>query len=199
MAKLNKSTTQKKGAGKPRNVRTADTGKAVMGVGPTQTQQQELIIPVKNGAAEFTLHPSNIPWLANVAPSHQEWSLAGLRIWYEPRVGTTTAGTVAVALVQDFSDTTPQSLNSITRLSGSKRGAPWTPFVLSSPKNRWIPYISKLGFDLLTPVEKQLRALGKIVVFADVDLPADTVVGNIYISYIPGSSLRAPTDPSTQQ
>lgn len=170
-----------------------------MGSGPNLVQQQELILQVKKGASEFTLHPSSIPWLGTVAPSHQEWSLAGLKVWYEPRVGTTTAGTVAVAVVQDFSDTTPQSLSSITRLSGSKRGAPWTPFVLPSPKNRWVPYISKSGFDSLDAVEKQLRALGKVVVYADVDVDPAVVVGNVYVSYTPSGSLRSPTDPATQQ
>ena len=34
----------------------------------------------------------------------------------------------------------------------------------------------------MSAVEKSLRSLGKVVVYADVDLPVDTVVGNIYIS-----------------
>lgn len=204
MAKSQNYTTPKRKAGgrkkQNQNVRSVEVvplTRTVRGSGPTLATQQELVLQVKPGASQFVLHPSNIPWLAAVAPSHQEWSLAGLKVWYEPRVGTTTAGTVSAAILEDFSDTNPPSLTSITRLSGSKRGAPWTPFVLSAPRNRWVPYVSRAGFDAMDVTDKQTRSLGRIVVFADAD-NADVLLGNIFISYNPAGSLRKPTDPTLQ-
>ncbi|QRW39198.1 coat protein [Apple virus E] len=177
---------------------TVPQTRTVRGSGPTTSVQQELMIQVKKGSSQFVLHPSAIPWLSAVAPSHQEWCLADLKIWYEPRVGTTTAGTVAFAVQADFQDKIPDTLSSITRLSGSKRGAPWTPYVLSSPSNRWVQYVSGSVFAGLNPEDKTHRSLGKVVYYADVDTDNDTVIGNIFISYKPQLSLRMPTDPSTQ-
>lgn len=187
-----------KGNGLKAKLVTVPLSRAVSSSGPTATVQQELVIPVVKGASQFVLHPSTIPWLAAVAPSHQEWCLADLKVWYEPRVGTTTAGTVGFAVLPDFQDTAPISLASITRLSGSKRGAPWTPCVLSTPNNRWIQYASASAFAALSPTDKNVRSLGRIVVFADVDVDPAMILGNVYISYKPQNSLRKPTDPSTQ-
>lgn len=205
MAKSQNYTTPKRKArGGVRNGQrvskpvSAMTSQTVVGNGPEANSQQELILEVKAGAQEFLLHPSTIPWLAGVAPSHQEWCLAGVKMWYEPRVGTSTAGTVAVALLEDFQDTKPTTLPSLTRISGSRRGAPWTPFVLQSPRNRWVPYVSASVFDALDPVEKSLRSPGRVVYFADSDATAGTVLGNIFLSYNPQGSVRKPTDPGLQ-
>jgi len=193
---------KKNNAPKPLKARivTVPQSKSVSGSGPSKATQQELVIPVVPGANQFTLHPSNIPWMSGVAPSHQDWCLAGLRVWYEPRVGTTTAGTVAFGILTDFQDTVPLSLASITRLSGSKRGAPWTPCVLSSPSNRWVPYVSGSAFANLSVEDKNARSLGRIVAYADCDASMDpaTKLGNIFISYNPAQSLRKPTDPTLQ-
>lgn len=180
---------------------SARTSQAVMGRGPTAGKQQEMVIEVKKGANSFTLHPSEIPWLAQVAPSHQEWTLSNLRIWYEPRVGTNTQGTVALGTVADFQDLVPSSIDSITRLSGSKRGAPWTPFVINAPPAKWCDYISSTGFEALNGTDKNSRALGRIFVFADMDISfsADDIVGRVYIEYDAMRSLRKPTDPKLQQ
>lgn len=180
---------------------SARTNQAVMGRGPTTGKQQELVIEVVKGSNSFTLHPSQIAWLAQVAPSHQEWTLANLRIWYEPRVGTNTQGTVSLGTVADFQDLVPSSLASITRLTGSKRGAPWTPFVINAPPTKWCEYISSAGFEALNGTDKNSRALGRIFVFADMDstFPADEIVGRVYIEYDAMRSLRKPTDPTLQQ
>lgn len=203
MAKQTKNQKQVRGRkqGTARTV-SAPTSKTVMGRGPTMGQQQELVINVVKGMNDFTLHPAYIPWLAAVAPSHQEWCLSGLKIWYEPRVGTNVQGTVALGLLEDFQDNLPTSLESIIRLSGSKRGAPWTPFVINAPKQRWLAYSNKSDFESSTmnATDKNSRALGRIVVYADMDtaFSATDVVGRVYIQYNALASLRKPTDPSLQ-
>lgn len=204
MAKSQAYTTPKRRNAKPKNkpvqykVTLAPNSRTVVATGPAAQIQQELVLPVKKGAGAFTLHPSNIPWLKTVAPSHQEWSLSGLKVWYEPRVGSTTAGTVATAFLPDFSDTAPASLDSIIRLSGSKRGAPWTPSVLSIPKQTWHQYLKGADFAALSGTDMNTRAAGRIVYFADTDTDPAIVVGNIFISYDSSKCVRKPTDPNLQ-
>lgn len=205
MAKFQAYTTPKRKNGKPKNkpkqtkVTLSQNTRTVIANGPVQATQVELVLPVRKGAGSFTLHPSNIPWLKTVAPSHQEWSLSGLKVWYEPRVGATTPGTVSMGFLPDFSDTVPASLDSIIRLSGSKRGAPWTPYVFSVPKQTWHQYLKPADFENLSPTDKNERAAGRIVYFADTDTDNSTVLGNILISYNAANCLRKPTDPATQQ
>jgi len=204
MVKSQVYTTPKRKNAKPKNksvprqVTLAPVTRAVVASGPTKQAQVELVLPVRKGAGSFTLHPSNIAWLKAVAPSHQEWTLSNLRVWYEPRAGSTTSGTVALGFLQDFSDTVPASLDSIIRLSGSKRGAPWTPSVFNVPKPKWYQYLKGDDFAALSATDKNTRAVGRIVYFADTDTDASMVLGNILISYVPTLSLRYPTDPSTQ-
>lgn len=186
----------------------APTTRAVRASGPSNSQrQQELVIPVKvtNGdvggqtrqvAQEFILHPAYIPWLAQIAPSYQRWGLAGLKVWYEPRVSTSTNGTVAIAFVSDFKDATPTSLDQITRIKGSQRGAPWDKFNIPCQRSGTFEYTSQAAFDALSSDDKNTRALGRIVVFADMDAGFTDLAGRIYIEYSP--VLLDPTDPTLQ-
>ncbi|QKN22673.1 hypothetical protein [Erysiphe necator associated tombus-like virus 5] len=164
-------------------------------------RRQEEVIEVKahqagTSALEFVIHPSNIPWLSGIAPSFQKWGLQGLRVWYEPRVSTSTSGTVSMAVLSDFKDATPLSLKSLTSLKGATRGAPWDKFTLSCPKYRLYEYAS--DFQSLPTEDKNDRALGRIVVIADMDssFPVGDVIGRIYLEYTP--VLIDPIDPTLQ-
>jgi len=148
-------------------------------------------------AQEFTLHPTSIPWLAQIAPSYQKWGLQNLRVWYEPAVGTNTSGMVSMAILSDFKDATPISLQSLTSVSGAIRGAPWDKFTLSSPKYRTYDYVS--DFSGLTTEDKNARAAGRIVVLTDMNSsssPEGETIGRIFLEYTP--VLVDPVDPTLQ-
>lgn len=183
----------KKAGKKPKQVLVvAPQTRAVRGGGPTANRQQYMAIDVKKGSQSFVLHPDNIPWFAGIAPSFQRWGFNNLRIWYEPRASTTTNGNVAMAFLPDFKDATPTSFQSLTSVTGVKRGAPWDKFTLSSPKYRIFEYTKVAA---LSAEDSNSRALGRIVSFADVDDP-DVVVGRIYVEFTP--VMLDPTDPSLQ-
>lgn len=170
--------------------------RAVRATVPNTARKQELVIEVKKGTAStFTLHPQNIPWLAQVAPSFQRWGLQNLKVWYEPRVSSATNGTVSMGFLSDFKDAIPSSLRSLTSLTGATRGPPWATSTLSCPKFRTYEYAS---LDNFSAEDLNGRALGTIVVIADMDdsFSANDIVGRVYIEYTP--VLLDPTDPNLQ-
>jgi len=161
----------------------------------------EMIMAVKKGANQFVLHPDNIHWLKQVAPSFQRWRLSNLKMWYEPRVSTSTNGQVSMAFLSDFEDDIQSILTGIdglTRVGGSCRGAPWDKFNLNVPASRTCQYVNINKFSGMAGTDKNSRALGTLAVFADMDpeFSADSVVGRVYLQYTP--ILTEPTDPATQ-
>lgn len=89
-----------------------------------------------------------------------------------------------MAILSDFRDGTPKSLQSLTSVKGAVRGAPWDRFTLSSPKYRTYEYVNDINS--LTGEELNHRALGKIVVCADMDdtFAVGSIVGRIFIEYV---------------
>lgn len=182
----------------------APTTRAVQARVPASlNRKQELVLPVRKTAQtggdmaqEFVLHPSNIPWLKNIAPSFQRWGLQNLKVWYEPRVSSSTNGTIGMAIISDFKDATPTSLQSLTSVKGSVRGAPWDKFTLSCPKYRTYEFVN--DFPTLSSEDKNERALARIVAVADMDkeFGEGDLVGRIFIEYTP--VLVDPIDPLLQ-
>lgn len=161
----------------------------------------EIILEVKKGAQQFVLHPDNIPWLRQVAPSFQRWRLTNLKMWYEPRVSTTTNGTISLAFLSDFEDDTQsilQGIPSVTRVGGSCRGSPWDKFNLTVPGGRTCQYVNISKFSGMSGTDKNARALGTLVAYADMDpsFPDDSVVGRVFLQFVP--ILTEPTDPASQ-
>lgn len=142
-----------------------------------------------------TIHPASLPWLQGVAPSFQRWKLNNVKIWYEPRVSTSTNGTIAMAFQRDFQDGTPKTRSSLILSEGSTRSAIWDkPKPLQIPPGPAREYCSLSNFNALSPTDKNERALGRLFIWQDSD--AAMVGGYVYMSYTP--SLTGPVDPTTQ-
>nr|UYL95416.1 MAG: coat protein [Taian Tombu tick virus 1] len=181
--------TNQKNAQRPKLV-FAPQSRGVRATVPSDGEKHQIpILEIRKPAnknewvQEYIIHPDNIPWLEGIAPSYQRWGLKGLRVWYEPRATATTPGTVSMGILSDFKDGTPNSLQSLSSVKGTVRGAPWDRFVLSCPKYRTYEYVSDPSS--LNGEELNNRALGKIVVYADMDstFPAEAIVGRIFIEY----------------
>jgi len=148
-----------------------------------------------DGPTIVTIHPGALPWLQGVAPSFQRWKLNNVKIWYEPRVSTSTNGTIALAFQRDFQDGTPRTRSSLILSEGSTRSAIWDkPRPLQVPPGPAREYCSLSSFNALSPTDKNERALGRLFIWQDSD--ADMVGGYVYMSYTP--SLTGPVDPTTQ-
>jgi len=198
-----KAITAKRSGGTKRNniqLIVAPTQRAVRStVTSSPVRRQEMVIPVKkttDKAQEFVLHPKEIPWFGGIAPSYQRWGMQNLKVWYEPRVSTSTNGTISMAFLSDFKDDTPTSFQSLTSIRGAVRGAPWDKFTLACPKYRAYDYTKDLS--PLSNEEKNDRAIGRIVVIADMDddFSASNVVGRIFLEYTP--VFIDPIDPTLQ-
>ncbi|QKF95589.1 hypothetical protein 3 [Zizania latifolia tombusvirus] len=160
----------------------------------------EMVMEVRSGFNSFVLHPDNIHWLRGVAPSYQQWQLSNIKMWYEPRVATSTNGQVSMAFLEDFEDDTQsiRSLEGLTRISGACRGAPWDKLTLNPPRSKSINYVNLTKFNAMSGTDKNDRALGQLLAFADMDdsFPSSSVVGRVYLQYVP--QLKGATDPATQ-
>nr|UUV42654.1 MAG: coat protein [Tuatara cloaca-associated tombusvirus-1] len=142
----------------------------------------------------FEIHPANLPWLKGVAPSYQRWKLNNVKIWYEPRVSTSTNGTVAMAFQKDFQDGIPKTFQSLILSAGSTRSAIWDTCRIQVPPGQAKEYCSLSNFNALSPTDKNDRSLGRLFVWQDSD--TDLKGGHVYMSYTP--VLSGPIDPTLQ-
>lgn len=156
---------------------------------------------INKSSGSFILHSGNIPWMSGVAKSYQRWNLSDLRVWYEPRVGTSTNGMVHMAHQVDLADAIPTTVAQISAISGATRATVWdTNRKLVVPRRqKAMVYSSPSSFQLMDSVVQNEHCLGRISWFADVDSSqfagtSPSPVGYIWISYTP--VLLDPTDPT---
>lgn len=177
----------------------AQTSISVRGTTPRGGARQELLMAAVNSRdGSFTLHCAQIPWLRGVAKSYQRWNLSDLKVWYEPRVGTSTNGVVHLAHQLDLSDATPKTVGQISAISGASRAAVWDLKTLTVPKAKPMVYVSQSNFLSMEESLQNTHCLGRISWVADVDAgqfvgQEPVPVGYIWISFVP--VLLDPIDP----
>lgn len=159
-----------------------------------------MLQPVNKTDGSFILHPANLPWLKGVAKSYQRWNLTDLKVWYEPRVGTSTNGMIHLAHQQDLADGTPTTVAQISAISGSTRAAVWevNRRLLTPKRGKAMVYSSLSSFQSMDSSDQNDHSLGRISWVADVDAAQfsgtnPVPVGYVWISYVP--VLMDPTDP----
>lgn len=168
------------------------------------SRQEMMVAEVDSRTGTFTLHSGNIPWLKGVAKSYQRWNLSGLKVWYEPRVGTLTNGMIHLAHQLDSADATPQTVGQISAISGASRTAVWdiNRKLNIPPRAKALVYSSPSSFQLMDSNAQNEHSLGRVSWVADVDANqfpdpktgVDAIpVGYIWISYVP--VLLDPIDP----
>lgn len=197
-----KNNNSKKSPKRGNAVVRAPTSISVNAVTPRGGARQEMLMAsVNQTSGNFTLHTGNIPWMSGVAKSYQRWNLSDLRVWYEPRVGTSTNGMVHLAHQQDLSDATPTTVAQISAISGATRATVWdTNRKLVVPRRaKAMVYSSPSNFRSMDSSVQNEHCLGRISWIADVDASqfsgtSPAAVGYIWISYIP--VLLDPTDPT---
>lgn len=201
MAKTKQQQQKKKGGRKYQNaVVRAPTSQSARRTTQNSGEQQTILLTEtkrntdSTGPTIVTIHPASLPWLQGVAPSYQRWKLNSVKIWYEPRVSTSTNGTISMAFQKDFQDGTPKTRSSLILSEGSTRSAIWDQCRLQVPPGPAREYCSLSSFNALSPTDKNDRALGRLFVWQDTD--ADMTGGYVYMSYTP--VLTGPVDPSTQ-
>lgn len=159
-----------------------------------------MVQAVNRTDGSFTLHCGNLPWLKGVAKSYQRWNLTDLKVWYEPRVGTSTNGMIHLAHQLDLADATPATVAQISTISGATRSAVWevNRRLLTPKRGKAMLYSSLSSFQSMVSSDQNDHCLGRISWVADVDAtqfaaPNAAPVGYVWISYVP--VLLDPTDP----
>lgn len=197
----NKQNKQKQKSRSQNAVGRAQTSISVRGTIPTGGSRQEaMIMPVKGRSGSFILHAGGINWLKGVAKSYQRWNLSDLKVWYEPRVGTSTNGVVHLAHQLDLSDVTPTTVDQISAISGATRAAVWevNRRTVVPRRAKAVVYSSPSSFLSMDSADQNDYCLGRVSFVADVDenqfsATNPVPVGYIWVSYNP--VLLDPVDP----
>lgn len=120
--------------------------------GRLRIKHSELVMKVTSGAAStfdagYSIINPGLPngigsvdtgvftWLRNIARNFQRYKIRSLRFRYEPHCGTSTAGTVAMAVVNDTTDPLPTTLAEMLQISGASAGPAWAPQSISPQSN----------------------------------------------------------------
>jgi hypothetical protein len=148
------------------------------------------MVAVVEGATTFTVRgdlaisPTNrllVPWLAEIGQHFDRYKVLGLQIIYEPVVGTSTKGLVALSFEPDPDDKAPNSRQGLKQRPYTVQTQSWEGAVLNIPAsamNRLPVYLTGHADD-----KPELHVAGRIQ--WAVDAQADTSeIGDIVIRYV---------------
>lgn len=84
-----------------------------LAAGDVVVSRSELLTTVGTTVATAILHPSNFPWLGNLAKVFERYRFVSLQLEYRPLVGANTAGSVAMGV-----DWTTSSMSLVSSPTG---------------------------------------------------------------------------------
>lgn len=158
---------------------------------------------------QFGINPGNsglFPWLSTVARRFEMYKFRSLRIIYEPQTGTTSSGTIMLAIDYDASDLPPLDKTQMMSYKNAVRSPQWsgcvhqsasadlhrlkTNYVLSgvAPPNSDIKTFDIGNLFVAVQSSGEIQASGELYVEYDVDLITPQI-DNIVIS---GSTVGTP-------
>jgi uncharacterized protein YndB with AHSA1/START domain len=147
------------------------------------------------GVSEFQctyedFNPGNsivFTWLANIAQNYSQWNLLKARMYYVPRVSSSTSGSFLMAVdPQSGSSTTPQFETEMSNYQVAVDGAAWETFDLElDPKSMMggmtRKYVRTTGE---TDIQEDNTVNGgKILLATTGSTTGNTLWGKVYMSY----------------
>ena len=144
-----------------------------------------------NGASTFTavgryINPSDeatFPWLASIANSFEMYRFNSLSFHYAPSCGTTTAGSVLLAVDYDPDDTSVVSKEQVMNMRSATRGAPWEEITMvCRPDDLARRKTLYTGATVLGNVESRFSNLGVFYACAS-GMSGGDGVGELYVTY----------------
>lgn len=144
------------------------------------------------GSAIFTVNlfgsinpglQSIFPWLGGVAENFEEYRFRKLRFSYEPRVATTQAGQLIMAIDPKSGDFAPESLQVVSTYSMRSNSSMWKPTHIDAEPE----ILAKRRFVRTTDISnndiRSLYDVGRLVICSDGASPAGAVIGEVEVSY----------------
>lgn len=139
-------------------------------------------------AKSYPLNPGmgdTFPWLANIASNYEYYQFKALRFEYRPSCGTTTAGSVMMAVDFDALDAAPSSVQKMMTYQGAKHCSAFAPCTMECPKLN-LPKFGKEKFVRSTtpPANSDRKSydIGNLYLATDASGGANQV-GLLFVTY----------------
>lgn len=137
---------------------------------------------------QFGINPGNsslFPWLSQIATRYELYKFKSLRFVYEPQCGTSSSGTVFIAVDWDASDPPPQSKTQMMSYKNAVRSPLW----FASEYNSAVPDLTRLKTNYVlsgaAPEGTDIKTydIGNLFVAIQSDSGTDQTAGELYVEY----------------
>lgn len=155
----------------------------------TVIRHRELVTSIRTTTKPMTL-PINpgisatFPWAATIANSFESYEVRNLEFQFLPAVGTTTDGTIMMAIDFDPNDPPPENVQTLLAMQGAVRSSVWQTATLRTTRQNLRKHTAekfvragiyelpnKIGYDI-----------GNLNIWANTGTP-DMYIGDIFVSY----------------
>lgn len=160
--------------------------------GSVRVRNREFVVDVGPSSAfivsgSWVVNPGNpslFPWLSAIAQCYEKYKFHNLRVLYEPQCPTTTAGTVAISIDTDASDTPPTSKQQMLAWDFAARAAPWDKATLSCG-GRLTKYDLYVLYGSVPPTSTDVKtyAAGQLYLAVQGTGAFTSPVGELYVEY----------------
>lgn len=128
--------------------------------------------------------PSTFPWLSRIAPNFEQYRFRSLKFHLKPQCGTTTPGSLIMAIDYDPSDDPPLDKAEILQYEGATRSAAWNQCSVNVPQKEMhredefytAPSTSSIA------AQKRQQDLGNLFVAVQGQLD-DNVISELWVEY----------------
>lgn len=114
--------------GQPRITRVGDAGDCIVIHKEFVTDLVATTVAGAFSAVGIPINPANrfmFPWLSDLAVNFESYVFKALKFIFEPSVGTSTSGSVLMAVDYDIADDLPTDKSDMMSLRGATRSPPW--------------------------------------------------------------------------
>jgi len=170
-----------------------------------RVQHRELVSSSLATASSWTIQqqwnlnpgdPSSFPWLAGIAQHYEYYRLLQFRVIYVPRVATSSAGSVAMAIDYDSAESPPVSEQVMSSYQSFVDGPLWSELICRADPRYChlnMPYKFVRNFNAEISSEINTFDCGKIYI-STADASAVIPAGKIYFEY--EFEFKAPSFPA---
>jgi hypothetical protein len=137
---------------------------------------------------QFGINPGNsslFPWLSQIAQRYELYKFKSLRFVYEPQCGTSSSGTVFIAVDWDASDPPPESKTQMMSYKNAVRSPLW----FASEYNAGSSDLTRLKTNYIlsgaAPEGTDIKTydIGNLFVAIQSDSGTDQTAGELYVEY----------------
>lgn len=148
----------------------------------------------------YKIYPGNssiFPWLSSVAPAYETYLFSKLIFRWVPECGTSTAGSIYIAVDYDASDEIPSSIRDLMSMESAVSGSVWSILKHSSKVGNLRKMKTYYTMPSLGEESSRTTSVGSLFLVRGRNANPGTPLGKLFVDYSIELMTPQPEDPAS--